>query len=436
MRAGFFCIVLCALLWPGAVSLQAQPFAVLSSPNIARWMYPHNASPGTRGNASVFAAFGGVPYNDTRWGQYLLGWNTTGNIPAGAGARNYLIRRVRVILTISSEGGQYAYDNALHDYRTYFLTNDPRYLPATNASGPVELYGVGFRGGFSAATFQQASTLFAVANGNDYTNRTAYAACYDTNGLLVDVSSNVGDDETHEVPHPFEVAPFGIGYNTNFAVGDLLPTGAQITFDLNLDDPLIYGYVQQGLNQGNLSFMVASLVFADYLTGSPNWPDFYTVFNQFITTDQYPVLAIEGTVVRPNLDTDADGLPDDWEQFYFGQLGLGATNSFARDGVSNYAKYIAGTNPTNSAANLQVLSVQTQSPATEIRFQSAPSRQYIIQTSADLQSWQSITNPTLIHSSAWLDKTGTHPVYPAPVYTAWRDTNTLNQQQFYRLLVQ
>jgi hypothetical protein len=216
-----------------------------------------------------------------------------------------------------------------------------------------------------------------------------------------------------------------------------MPTGSQITFDLNLNDPLIYSYVQQGLNQGNLSFMISSLVDADYLSGGgPNWPDFYTIFDQFISASEFPLLDIEGTVVRTNLDSDGDGLPDDWEQFYFGQLGVGASNSFTGDGISNLAKYIAGTNPTNAANDFRLLSVQHQPNATELHFNFAPSRQYTIQWSDDLQHWQTITNPSLLYLSDWLTKTGTNQVYPAPVYAAWRDTNATSEQRFYRVSVQ
>jgi hypothetical protein len=436
MRASLLLITNCALLCWGAVAVQAQPFSEQpAQPDIARWMYPFNASPANRATAPVFAAFGSIPDFDTRDGQYLLAWDTSDYIPSGAGARNYLVSRVRLTVTISADL-YYVYDGTLRDYRSYFPTNDPRYLAGTDQNNPVELYGVGYRAGYTALTFQQATTFFANPTSGDYTNRTAYAACFDTNGALVDVSDNIGDNGTNELAQPFEVAPFAVGWSTNVAEGQLMPAGSQITFDLNLKDPLIYGYVQQGLNQGNLSLMISSLVNANYFSGSPNWPEFYTPFSVLADDDQLPLLDIEGTVVRTNVDTDGDGLPDDWEQFYFGQLGAGATNSFTGDGVSNLAKYLAGTNPTNSADNFRLLTIQAQGDSTRLRFNSAPSRQYSVQFSADLQHWQTVTNPVLIHSSAWLDKTGTNLVYPSPVYTGWSDTNATGQQRFYRVSVQ
>src|ERR1700744_4571089 len=111
-------------------------------------MYPFNQSPANRSTASTFAAFGNLGTFDTRDGQYLIGWNMSNSIPVGQGARNYLLSRVTVTLTISSDM-YYAYSGTMRDYRTYFPAGDPRYLPTTDTSCPIELYGVGFRAGFT-----------------------------------------------------------------------------------------------------------------------------------------------------------------------------------------------------------------------------------------------------------------------------------------------
>lgn len=444
-----------AMLDVAAGGPNAGPFAMQSTPSdTAQWMYPFN--PGDFPTAPVFSAFGytgafgendpNAYYFDSRDGQYLVGWNTSNSIPAGQGARNYLIRSVRVTLTIGVDM-QWAYDGALRDYRTYLLTNDPQYLPPSTDNSPVELYGAGFRGGFTnseGAFVPYAATnyptdgngpFFADPNNpNEYTNRIAFSACYDTNGLLVDVSDNVGDNGTNEIPNPFEVAPFAVGVITNIAPGQLTPEGTQMTFDLNLNDPLIYSYVQQALNQGNLSFVASSLFAGSQ--DSPNSPEFYTIFSTVADTNQFPLLDIQGTVVRATLDSDQDGLPDDWEQFYFSSLGAGATNSSDGDGVSNLAKYIAGVDPTKPATDLQILSVNDSTNGVEIHFAFAPDRQYKILWSQDLQNWQTVANPSIVYTSDWLSKTGTNNSYPAPVYAVWRDSNPSGQQRFYEIGLQ
>lgn len=412
----------------------AQPFNAQSVPSdIARWMYPFNGSPANRATASVFGGFGSTGSFDTRDAQFLLAWNTSNSVPVGMGSRNYLIRRVRVTLTIAS-GNQYRYSGTLRDYRTYFPTNDPRYLAPANSASPVELFGAGFRGGYTALTFPQDGP-FTSSGPVYYASRNAYAAGFDTNGLLIDVSNNVGDDGTNEISTAFEVAPFAVGQSTNLAPGQLAPVGTQLVFDLNLSDPLIYSYVQNGLNSGRVDFVAATLLAASF-SGAPNYPNFYTIFNALADPSQYPLLDLEGAVVRTGLDSDADGLADDWEQFYFGQLGAGATNSFTGDGISNLAKYVAGTNPTDSADNFRLLSTWHQPGVAEVCFNFAPGRQYSVQWSEDLQHWQTVTNPVLTYSSAWLAKTDPNATYPAPVHAVLRDTNAVSSERFYRVNVQ
>lgn len=412
-------------------AFEAQPFALKSTPaNLARWMYPFNGNPASRPTASVFGALGSTPNFDSRDAQYLLGWSTTNRIPAGQGATNYLLRRARVTLTIAS-GNQYTYTGTLRDYRSYFPTNDPRYVAPASGSSPVELFGAGFRGGYVATNYPQDGP-WGVLPEVYHTNRVAYAAGFDTNGVLVDVSNNVGDDGTNEIAAPFEVAPFAVGQSTNVAPGQLMPVGSQLTFDLNLDDPLIYGYVQRGLNEGNLSFMAASLVSARF-SGPPTYPNFYTPFSIIADPSQYPLLDLDGEILRPNLDGDGDGLPDDWENLYFGSLINSATNDMDGDVLNNLAEYQAGTIPTEATSFLNVLSIQRDSNMAELHFTFAPGRAYSVRWSDDLQNWQTVTNPGLTYSSAWLAKSGTNLAYPSPVYSVWRDTNVAGPKRFYRI---
>jgi parallel beta-helix repeat protein len=48
-------------------------------------------------------------------------------------------------------------------------------------------------------------------------------------------------------------------------------------------------------------------------------------------------------------DTDGDGLPDDWEMTYFGNLSQGSGDDFDGDGLSNLEEYRATTNPSSMA---------------------------------------------------------------------------------------
>jgi hypothetical protein len=312
----------------------------------------------------------------------------------------------------------------------------------------VELFGAGFRGEFTnsenaivswaATNYPQDGPYYANPPSLDIysTNRVAYAAGFDTNGVLVDVSNSVNDDGTNELVTPFEVAPFAVGQTTNVAPGEPMSVGNTMTFDLNLDDPLIYGYVQSGLDVGNLSFILSSLVPASRVGPIPTYPNFYTIFSAIATPNQFPLLDIEGEIIRANVDGDGDGLSDDWENFYFGSLINGATTDVDGDGVRNLGEYQSGTIPTSGSNSFRLLALEVQPNFPEVHFTYAPNHRYSIQWSSDFQNWQTLTNPALLYSSAWFAKTGTNLVYPSPVFAAWRDTNAPSQQRFYRVNTQ
>lgn len=398
-----------AALWISAAS--AQPYQLnLNNPAVDRWMYAFNFSTGSRPTASVFGTPGDTNGVDTRHAQYLIGFDTFSQIATNRGTTNYLIRRVRLTLMTSIDADTYkfVYDPTPDAATTYFETDHPAYQADVDAGRPVELFGAGFRNGFNDATFQQTSAFGSNAAGQ----RNAYAASYNTNGLLVDAGNNVGKTNL-AFPH-FEVHPFAVGQTTSYQAGELIATDCAFTFDLNLADPLVRQYVQEALNCGRLRLMVSSLHDTGGQQTAGGLPNFATHFNLF---NNGPILELEATAIRPD-DTDNDGVPDDWENFYFGNLAGDATNR---------AAFLAGTDPTNAATALRILSINREnSGATTLRFAFAASHQYVIEYSSDLQTWSALTTPALTY-------------YAAPGLAEWRDdgslTGGLGNVRFYRVRV-
>jgi hypothetical protein len=380
-------LLLSILLLASATGRVAAQSVALNdaNPAIERWMYPFNVSPCDRVAGSTFGSFGDDTGVDTRHAQQLVGWNTAALITTNRGPANYLIKSCRVTITIN-RGNLFAYDPIQDDYRTYFDTNHAEYLPDADVGRPMELFGVGFRNGFDAASFDNCSAFGSNAAGE----RNAYAAGWATNGALVDVGNNVG--KTNVAFPSFEVWPFAIGQTTNVTSGELVPAAAKITFDLNLSDPFVVTYLQRALDTGRLRLMLSSLHVTDGQFGQPAYPDFATHFSEVLIDPTR--LELDATVVR-ELDTDTDGLPDDWEQFYFTNLTQTATGDFDGDGANDQSEFIAGTNPTDAASVFRVTTFQHAANQSELRWPNLPSRRFDLDFSTNLTTWQTVTNPAL-----------------------------------------
>lgn len=102
---------------------------------------------------------------------------------------------------------------------------------------------------------------------------------------------------------------------------------------------------------------------------------------------------------QPDPDTDADGLPDDWERYTLNTLAYTATNDFDNDGLDNQGELTAGTDPDDDTDFFQLDiesvdgSVQVDLPtvdATEYWF-GGQRRFYSLQHAAQLPgSWEPI----------------------------------------------
>ena len=96
------------------------------------------------------------------------------------------------------------------------------------------------------------------------------------------------------------------------------------------------------------------------------------------------------TVVSASLDSDGDTLPDWWEDLHFGSADFttGPEDS-DHDGISNYAEYLAGTDPLIGEPLFRVSGGGRTAQGLLLSFATVAGRTYHVQESADLLRWTS-----------------------------------------------
>jgi hypothetical protein len=90
-------------------------------------------------------------------------------------------------------------------------------------------------------------------------------------------------------------------------------------------------------------------------------------------------------VVEPNTDADHDGLPDAWQNRYFGQsrVNAGPNDDPDHDGLTNLQELLGGTNPLDSVDVIRITSVRVVGSDVHLQFQTVKGRGYIVERAAD-----------------------------------------------------
>ena len=94
-----------------------------------------------------------------------------------------------------------------------------------------------------------------------------------------------------------------------------------------------------------------------------------------------------------SLDSDGDGLDDDWEMAYFNTLARDGTGDFDGDGATDGQEFRAGTDPTNCGSILRAMTlVELGSRRTTVLWAAAPGKTYQVQYKNELADaeWQTL----------------------------------------------
>ena len=227
----------------------------------AQWMtsgmdlyfYSNALNPGTKGFGPTFAnQFETDEQSDeflpqtaddpARLSMALVAFDTSLHIAAGLPQSRYHVDAVTMTFKMESgSGSDLHYDNT-PDGRDEVLgqaTGDP--------GRPAELYGVGFRGGYTGYAFSGGSasgpnlfTESVLPTSGPEGSYIAYPIVADEEdpGQYKDVSNSVtgGDSATHGTTEAFDPTPWAIG-TANLSAGNPIPKNTTFTFSLDLSQP-------------------------------------------------------------------------------------------------------------------------------------------------------------------------------------------------------
>jgi subtilisin family serine protease len=125
--------------------------------------------------------------------------------------------------------------------------------------------------------------------------------------------------------------------------------------------------------------------------------------------------------LQRTVDTDGNGLPDWWEQLYFGHLtGTDPNADPDGDGFNNLQEYIADTNPTNSNSCLRILSTQVTSNGVSLTWSGGAQ-------ASQRPQWAS----SIGGINAWTSLVTNQP--PTPLTNTYVDVLRTNGTGFYRI---
>jgi len=260
----------------------AQVFDVTyTSATIDRWWYPFNSQVGSEASAPTFGAILQTGFDD-RDAQFVLAFDTGSQIASGNDPSSYLIDRLRLTVYVSVNN-QFNYDPSWDSVTTLYADGDPAQTVDADVGKPVELFAAGYRNGVTALSLMETtphSTLppFPPTSGV----RSVYAA-------MIDAQGQPTTDISQQVRQRFEAMPMAIGMDIREAglqAGADVPEGTPLSFDVDMNQPGVREYFQNGLSQGRIVLVVTSLAPASGGpgggTGSPRYPAFYTKENALV----------------------------------------------------------------------------------------------------------------------------------------------------------
>jgi hypothetical protein len=217
------------------------------------------------------------------------------------------------------------------------------------------------------------------------------------------------------------------GGNSGYGDGPLASAGFQ-----NLQDATVDSFTNVYVSDVTAVRKISSAGYVSTMAGSgfsgfQNGPGSIALFNGAaglcVDTDGNIFVADSGNncIREISPDTAGIGIADWWQLKYFGHVGIDPNTDANNNGLTAYEDFWAGLNPTNPASIFKIESASMTNSSTTISWDSVLGKNYTVQWSSDLVTWNALGNPVLGNGSL-ASMTDSTP-------------GQQNRQRFYRVLV-
>lgn len=262
------------------------------APDLDRWMYPFNPTPGTRSAASTFGNWEQYEgFFDNRDAQMIIGFDTSAELPPES-ADGYRVASAIITVQVSNEG--IVCDETTDPYQVFLAEDDPERIDDPDPGQPVELYGLDYRSSYTWETWIENSPFVGFDDPMSPGVRTAYAMAY-RDGEGVDISNHAREG--------WDPEPFAIATIDGVTPGDVIPIDSVFQFEINVEDPFIQDYIIARLGEGQLRFAISSMTQVEVQGGT--FPLFYCKEHIAVKLDLASAATLD-LVLEPSADDPCD----------------------------------------------------------------------------------------------------------------------------------
>lgn len=170
-----------------------------------------------------------------------------------------------------------------------------------------------------------------------------------------------------------------------------VPSGRiEITNNISQAEYLLSGPVS--FRGRGLGTVVTNAPPGDYLLEYVDVPYYTTPAEQPKTLAPGATMKLTGNYAFA--DVNSNGMPDDWESAVFGNVSPSRTPATDSDGdgLTDYAEFVTGTSPTNSAAKMELKAALGAQSTMTLSWMGAKGRSYLVETKEEPASWKALNN--------------------------------------------